>query len=61
MKKIKCFDCDQSFEAETREDILNAFYKHYMADHNEIITTVDEAGKKAWMERFEKDWADASA
>lgn len=56
MKTIKCYDCDQSFEAETREDMLSHLYDHYMKEHHAIITGVDEAGKKAWMERFNKDW-----
>jgi len=30
-----------------------------MAEHHEIITSVDEAGKKAWMERFYAEWAQA--
>ncbi len=30
-----------------------------MKEHHEIITGVDEDGKKAWMERFERDWASA--
>lgn len=59
MKKITCFDCEQSFEAESRDSILNQFYKHYMSEHNEIITGVDDAGKKMWMERFDKDWLKA--
>jgi len=56
MKKIKCYDCGAEFQAETRKEILGVLYEHYMKDHNEIITGVDEAGKKAWMEKFEKDW-----
>ena len=59
MKKIKCYDCDESFEAETKEDILNSLYKHYMEKHQEIITKASGEEKKAWMEKFEKDWASA--
>ena len=56
MKKFTCYDCDQIFEAETREEILNILYEHYMKDHKEIITGSSEAEKKAWMERFDRDW-----
>ena len=60
MKQFKCYDCDRVFEAETREDILKQLYDHYMKDHKEIITGASEEEKKAWMERFEKDWAAAA-
>lgn len=59
MKEFKCYDCDQSFKASSREEILNILYAHYMSSHKEIITGVSEAEKKAWMEQFEKDWAAA--
>ena len=57
MKNFTCYDCKQSFEAATREDVLNLLYTHYMGEHKEIITGASEAEKKAWMERFERDWA----
>ena len=56
MKTLKCYDCEGEFEAETREEILNILYDHYMKDHKEIITGASEEEKKAWMARFEKDW-----
>ena len=59
MKTIKCYDCDQSFEAETREGMLNLLYDHYMKEHKDIITGASEEEKKAWMERFDNDWAAA--
>ena len=59
MKTMKCYDCDVVFEAETRDEILNLFYDHYMKEHKEIITGASEAEKKAWMEQFDKDWAAA--
>lgn len=59
MKKFKCYDCEQTFEAETREDILNHLYEHYMKEHKEIITGASEEEKKVWMEKFDKDWVAA--
>ncbi len=59
MKNITCYDCAVVFESETREDILNQLYTHYVAEHKAVITRVSEAEKAAWMERFEKDWAAA--
>lgn len=59
MKTIECQHCGGQFRAQTREEIIGYLYDHYMKDHKEIITGVDEDGKKAWMERFEKDWAAA--
>lgn len=59
MKKLKCYDCDEEFKAETREQMLDALYSHYMEIHKEIITGADEAEKKRWMAQFEKNWAEA--
>ena len=59
MKTIKCQDCEAEFKADTREEILGHLYDHYIKDHNEIITSVDDAGKKRWMEQFEKGWVAA--
>ena len=59
MKAITCYDCDQSFQAETREEVLNFLYEHYMKDHRAVITSASEEEKKAWMQRFEADWAAA--
>ena len=56
MKTITCQHCREQFTATTKEVMLNSFYSHYMKDHTEIITNVDESGKKAWMEKFEADW-----
>ena len=56
MKTYNCDDCENSFQAVTREEILNTLYAHYMESHKEIITGVSEEKKKVWMEQFEKDW-----
>lgn len=60
MKTIQCPDCGAEFSAVSREEILGVLYDHYMKDHHEIITGVNEQEKKAWMERFEKDWSGAT-
>lgn len=59
MKTMKCYDCDQTFQADTSDEILQHMYKHYMADHHEVITGADESQKKVWMEQFHKDWESA--
>lgn len=59
MKIFNCYDCEIQFEGETREDVLNKLYAHYMSDHGEIITGATEDEKKAWMKQFEKDWIEA--
>ena len=59
MKKLKCYDFEVTFQAETREEILDALYTHYMKDHNEVITGASEEEKKAWMVQFEKNWSEA--
>ena len=59
MKTIKCIECASAFEAETREEMLQTLYDHYIKDHNEVITNVTEEEKKVWMARFEKEWSEA--
>lgn len=59
MKMYKCGDCDASFEAETRKEILDILYEHYMSHHHDIITGASTEEKKQWMEKFEKDWLEA--
>jgi len=59
MKKFECYDCEISFEAEARDEILGKLYDHYMKEHYAIITGGTEEEKKAWMMQFEKDWLTA--
>ncbi len=59
MKKFECYDCDVEFKAETREQMLNMLYAHYMSEHKEIITGANEAEKKDWMAKFDKDWSES--
>lgn len=56
MKSINCYDCEEQFQAESREEMLGILYEHYMKDHKEIITGVSGEEKKVWMERFDRDW-----
>lgn len=59
MKAIKCYECDIVFKSETRDDILNQLYSHYMEKHHAIITGASEQVKKDWMQRFQNDWLQA--
>ncbi len=56
MKKITCYDCEEVFESETSKGILDQMYPHYMEKHTAIISGANEKEKKAWMEKFNKDW-----
>lgn len=56
MKNFSCYNCDESFQAETREQILDMLYEHYMKHHHSVIISATGEEKRAWMERFEKDW-----
>lgn len=60
MKTMKCYDCEQTFQAPTSEAMLNHFYTHYMSEHHAIITGVDETEKKRWMQQFNADWESAT-
>ena len=56
MKKIKCYDCEEIFEADTSEEVLEKMYPHYMQEHREIIEGASEEEKTAWMKKFNADW-----
>jgi len=56
MKQITCYNCENVFESETSEDILNQLFAHYMKDHPEVIPNASDEEKKAWMVQFNKDW-----
>lgn len=58
-KTIECYECGKQFKAYTRDEILSELYDHYMKDHPDVIPNASDEDKKAWMERFEKDWAAA--
>ncbi len=60
MKEFKCYDCDEKFKAETKEELLDHLYKHYLKEHRKVIAGANPTEKQAWMNRFEKDWAEAS-
>ena len=59
MKTITCLDCEKQFQGEGQMEVLTAMHKHYVAEHNEIISQVSETGKKEWMEEFGRRWENA--
>lgn len=59
MKKFKCYDCDEVFEAESSQGMLELLHPHYMSKHEDEIKGASEDEKTAWMEKFNKDWAAA--
>lgn len=59
MKQMKCYDCENVFEAIDSKSMLDQFYVHYMSEHKEIITGGNEEEKKAWMVKFNEDWSKA--
>ena len=61
MKTVQCQHCEGTFHAVTREEILKTLYAHYTEAHPDVIPNASDEEKKAWMERFEKQWAAAAA
>jgi len=59
MKEMKCPDCDEKFEAESAEEMMNAMMPHYKEKHAEMMEKGTEEDKKKWMEKFHKDWEEA--
>lgn len=60
MKKFKCYDCEEMFEAESREDILDILFSHYTKLHRDVMDSQSHEDKKAWMVQFDKDWVVAN-
>jgi len=56
MKKFKCPDCDEMFESETSEEMLNILMPHYMEKYHEIMAKGTEESKAVWMKQFHEDW-----
>jgi hypothetical protein len=56
MKEMKCLDCDEMFEAETPEEMMEKMMPHYMSEHKEIMDKGTEESKAEWMKKFHKDW-----
>jgi len=56
MKKFKCPDCEEVFEAETSKAMLETMMPHYKEMHKEMMEKGTEEDHKAWMEKFHKDW-----
>jgi len=59
MKKMKCLDCDKTFEAETPEEMMKTMMPHYMEDHKDIMEKGTEETKKVWMKKFHEEWEKA--
>lgn len=60
MKTLTCYNCQDTFQAKTKEEMLQKFYNHYMEQHHAVITGANEVEKKRWMVQFETDWEVAS-
>ena len=59
MKRLKCLDCEEVFEAESSEEMLNKMQPHYMAEHKDIMAGADKNKQQAWFEKFNKNWEEA--
>jgi len=59
MKEMKCLDCDETFKAESSEEMMKAMMPHYMSDHKELMAKGTEEDKKVWMGKFNKNWEEA--
>jgi len=59
MKKLKCLDCEEVFEAESSEEMMKKMQPHYMEKHKDIMDKGNDESKKVWMEKFNKNWEEA--
>jgi len=56
MKKMKCIDCDETFEADTSEAMMKLMMPHYMSGHKDIMESGTKEGKAIWMKKFSEAW-----
>jgi len=59
MKELKCLDCDETFEAETPQEMMQTMMPHYMEKHADIMANGTEEIKKVWMKQFYSNWEEA--
>lgn len=60
MKTITCLDCQEQFQGETKEEIMNAMMPHYMSEHKDVMEAGNEEKKKEWFAEFERRFNEAS-
>ena len=60
MVKLQCLDCDEVFEANTKDEMLTTMLPHYIDKHHTIMDNLTEESKEEWMQRFHKNWEEAS-
>jgi len=56
MKKMKCLDCEEEFEAQSSQAMMETMMPHYMEKHKEMMESGTADDKKVWMEKFHKNW-----
>ena len=59
MKEMSCLDCEEKFQAESPNEMMQTMLPHYMEKHKEIMETNTEESKNEWMDRFHKEWEQA--
>ena len=59
MKEMKCLDCDNTFKANSSDEMMKVMMPHYMSDHKDLMASGTEEKKKVWMEKFNKNWEEA--
>jgi hypothetical protein len=61
MKKMKCLDCEDTFEAESEDEMMQKMHPHYMEKHKDIMEAGTEEKKEVWMKKFHEEWEKAEA
>lgn len=60
MKEMKCLECDEKFKAESADSMLQEMMPHYKEKHSEMMANGDDASRKEWFNRFNKEWEEAA-
>ena len=59
MKEMKCLDCEESFKADSPDEMMKAMMPHYMQAHKEMMEGQNSESKEEWMKRFHKNFDEA--
>lgn len=56
---MQCLDCEEIFQAETQEDMMQEMMPHYKEVHAEMMNSGTEEKRMIWMSQFQDAWDNA--
>lgn len=56
MKQVECQHCDTVFRNNERDPMLMEMLGHYNQEHPDVMSSLTNEIKAAWMREFERRW-----